>query len=73
VKARGFEPNTTYTFRAYAGGKEIHEGGYELTTDDQGNLTQNKFHNSRVGLRVYVTATGPGGPFRSNTMTWPSG
>jgi hypothetical protein len=73
IEARGLEPNTTYKFRAYAGGREIHSGGYDLETDDEGNISQHKFHNSRVGQRIYVTATGPGGPYRSNSITWQSG
>ncbi|MGW6197202.1 fibronectin type III domain-containing protein [Kribbella sp. NPDC055110] len=72
LHARGFEPNTDYTFRAYSNGTQIHDT-YTLTTDDNGDLDQEKFHNSRVGETVYVTATGPGGPYKSNSFTWPPG
>jgi hypothetical protein len=72
LKVRGFEPNTDYVFRAYSNGRQIHED-YTLTTDENGNLDQKKFHNSRVGERVYVTAEGPGGPYKSNSFVWQSG
>ncbi|WP_433165207.1 fibronectin type III domain-containing protein [Kribbella sp. CA-247076] len=74
VAASGLEPNTTYLFRAFASGwGEIHDGGYEVETDDDGNVSKKMFHNAAVGQRIYVTATGPGGPYRSNAVTWPSG
>lgn len=72
VTVSGFEPNTDYVFKAYSNGNQIHDS-YTLTTDDNGDLSQEKFHNSRVGQVVYVTATGPGGPYKSNSFTWPSG
>ncbi|WP_410789187.1 fibronectin type III domain-containing protein [Kribbella sp. C-35] len=72
LHARGFEPNTDYTFRAYSNGTQIHDP-YTLSTDDNGDLDQEKFHNSRVGETVYVTVTGPGGPYKSNSFKWPAG
>jgi hypothetical protein len=72
LKARDFEPNTDYTFRAYSDKKQIH-GAYTLTTDDNGDIDQEKFHNSRVGEVVKVIATGPGGPYTSNPLVWPAG
>lgn len=71
LTVRGFQPNTAYVFRAYSGGRQIHES-YSLTTDSMGNLNQKKFHNSRAGETVYVTATGPGGPYTSNRFVWKS-
>jgi hypothetical protein len=71
IKGTNLQPNTTYAFHAYANGREIHEGGYELKTDGDGNLSKNKFHNSFVGQQIYVTADGPGAQLRSNTITWP--
>jgi hypothetical protein len=71
IKGTNLQPDTTYAFHAYANGNEIHEGGYELTTDGNGNLTKNKFHNSFVGQQIQVTADGPAGQIRSNTITWP--
>jgi hypothetical protein len=68
----GFEPNSDYVFKAYSNGQQIHDT-YTLTTDDNGDLSQEKFHNSRVGEVVYVTATGSGGTYRSNSFTWKSG
>ncbi|WP_132155155.1 fibronectin type III domain-containing protein [Kribbella antiqua] len=77
VHASGLEPNTSYHFRAYASEwGELHTengGGYDIETDDDGNIQQKKFHNSAVGQRIYVTATGPGGPYRSASITWPNG
>jgi len=72
LKMRGFEPNTDYSFRAYSNGQWIHPE-YTLTTDENGNLDQKKFHNSRVGETVYVIATGPGGPYKSNSFVWQGG
>jgi hypothetical protein len=71
INATGLQADTTYAFHAYANGNEIHEGGYELKTDSDGNLTKNKFHNSFVGKQIQVTADGPAGLLKSNTITWP--
>lgn len=72
LRARDLEPNTDYTFRAYSNEVQIHEA-YTLSTDSNGDLDQEKFHNSRVGETVYVTATGPGGPYTSNSFKRPAG
>ncbi|WP_166665396.1 fibronectin type III domain-containing protein [Kribbella caucasensis] len=72
LNARNLAPNTTYMFRAYASEwGELHDGGFELETDADGNLTMHKFHNSAVGQQVWVTVDGPGGHFESNRVLWP--
>ena len=74
LNVSGFAPNTDYVFKAYSNGQQIHDAsGYTLTTDGNGDLTQKKFHNSRVGEVVKVIATGPGGPYTSNSFTWQGG
>jgi hypothetical protein len=74
VRARNLLPDTTYTFRAYSSGRgEMHQGGYQLTTDANGSITMNKFHNSAVGQQIWVTADGPSGHVESNRITWPDG
>lgn len=72
IMARGLQPNTSYAFQGHTTNYgPLHPGGPEpLQTTPQGTLTINKFYNSDVGGQVWVTATGPGGPFRSNYVDW---
>ncbi|MEV8378383.1 fibronectin type III domain-containing protein [Kribbella sp. NPDC056861] len=72
LRARNLQPNTTYTFRAYASGRgEMHKGGYQLRSDADGTIEMDKFHNSAVGQEIHVTMDGPGGLVTSNYLTWP--
>lgn len=69
LNMQGFQPDTDYTFRAYSNGQEIHDG-YTLSTDSSGSLREDKFHSSRTGETVYVTAAGGGSTYKSNSIVW---
>jgi len=72
IRARGLQPNTTYMFQGYTTnyGALHKEGPEPLKTDAQGNIDQAKFYNDDVEGQVWVTATGPGGPFESKHINW---
>ncbi|TDD61788.1 hypothetical protein E1263_06235 [Kribbella antibiotica] len=73
VRIENLRASTRYKIVPYVDGKVFNPGA-TLETDDEGQLlVDDRFPCNMVGSRVYVTVSGPGGPYKSNTFTWKSG
>ncbi|MFI5713024.1 fibronectin type III domain-containing protein [Kribbella sp. NPDC051620] len=72
IRATGLQPNTTYMFQGHTTNYgELHKDGPEgIESDSQGVIDVQKFYNDDTEGQVWVTATGPGIPPKSNVLDW---
>jgi hypothetical protein len=72
IHATGLQPNTVYMFQGYTTnyGALHKEGPEPLKANAQGVVDVSKFYNDDTTGKVWVTATGPGGPYESKHIDW---
>jgi hypothetical protein len=72
IHATGLQPNTVYMFQGYTThyGALHKEGPEPLKSNAQGVVDVSKFYNDDTTGKVWVTATGPGGPYESKHIDW---
>lgn len=73
VRIENLQPNTNYKIVPFVAGKQFNPGATLKTSSEGHLLVDDRFPCGMVGKQVYVTVTGPGGPYKSNIFTWKSG